>query len=73
MVPKPPEGLPEILPMNPKPASMFAFFAALLQDGSEVLTATSTLGNPERLSRGSDLAIFPGIWTHSFCRLLLNA
>src|SRR5262249_40604567 len=47
-------------------------FPAFLQDRREVLTlpaprVTRTLG------RGSDLAIFPGIWTHSFCRLLLNA
>ena len=46
-------------------------FPALLQDRREVLTATSTSGNPNA-GRGSDLAIFPGIWTHSFCRLLLN-
>src|SRR6516165_2671424 len=43
-------------------------FPALLQDRREVLPlptprVTRTLG------RGSDLAIFPGIWTHSFCRL----
>src|SRR5262245_20040471 len=47
-------------------------FPAHLQDRREVLTATSTSGNPNAWS-GSDLAIFPGIWTHSFCRLLLNA
>src|SRR6266498_1250464 len=41
-------------------------FPALLQDRREVLTATSTSGNP-KAGRGSDLAIFPGIWTHSFC------
>src|SRR6266498_2470085 len=34
--------------------------------------ATSSSGNPNA-GRGSDLAIFLGIWTHSFCRLLLNA
>src|SRR5262245_44641694 len=45
---------------------------ALLQDRREVLTATRTSGNPNTWS-GSDLAIFPGIWTQSFCRLLLNA
>jgi hypothetical protein len=43
-------------------------FPALLQDRHEVLTATSTSGS-RTLGRGSDLAIFPGIWTHSFCRL----
>jgi hypothetical protein len=58
--------------MNPKPASMFAFFPALLQDRREVLTATSTSGSPNG-GRVADLTIFPGIWTHSFCRLLLNA
>src|SRR5215831_15369289 len=47
-------------------------FPALLQDRREVLTATNTSGNPNAWSR-SDLAIFPDIWTHSFCRLLLNA
>src|SRR5215469_9411648 len=36
----------EILQINPKPASMFAFSPALLQDRREVLTATSTSGNP---------------------------
>src|SRR5260370_36736589 len=46
-------------------------FPALLQDGREVLTATSTSGNPNAWSR-VDLAVFPGIWAHSFCRLLLN-
>jgi hypothetical protein len=46
-------------------------FPALLQDRREVLTATSTSGN-QNAGRGSDRAIFPGIWTHSFCRLLLN-
>src|SRR5262249_49970987 len=46
--------------------------SALLQDRREVLTATSTQVT-RTLGRGSDLAIFPGIWTHSFCRLLLNA
>jgi hypothetical protein len=45
---------------------------ALLQDSREVLTATSTSGNPNAWSR-VDLAIFSGIWTHSCCRLLLNA
>src|SRR5260370_25392809 len=46
-------------------------FPALLQDGREVLTATSTSGNPNAWSR-VDLAVFPGIWAHSFFRLLLN-
>src|SRR5262249_15276665 len=39
--------LTEILQMNPKPASMFAF----LQDRREVLTATSTSDNPNAWSR----------------------
>ena len=43
--------LSEILQMNPKPASMFAFSPALLQDRREVLTATSTSGNPNACSR----------------------
>ena len=46
-------------------------FPALLQDRREVLTATSTSGSPNG-GRVADLAIFPGIWTHSFCRLLLS-
>jgi hypothetical protein len=47
-------------------------FPALLQDRREVLTATSTSGSPNG-GRVADLAIFPGIGTHSFCQLLLNA
>ena len=47
------------------------FFPALLQDRREMLAATSTSGNPNAWSRVC-LAIFPDIWTHSFCRLLLN-
>jgi hypothetical protein len=43
-------------------------FPALLQDRREVLTATSTSGNPT-LVEG---LIWPFSWTHSFCRLLLN-
>jgi hypothetical protein len=39
------------LQMNPKPASMFAFPPALLQDRREVLTAISTSGNPNSWSR----------------------
>src|SRR5262249_2817895 len=58
--------------MNPKPASMFAFAPALLQDRREVLTATSARVT-QTLGRASDLAIFPGIWAHSCRRLLLNA
>src|SRR5262245_45181373 len=47
-------------------------FPAFLQDRRQVLTATSTRLT-RTLGRGSDLAIFPGTWTHSFCRLLLKA
>ncbi len=47
-------------------------FPALLQDGREMWLATSSSGSPND-GRGVDLAIFPGIWAHSFCRLLLNA
>src|SRR5258707_219935 len=47
-------------------------FPALLQDRREVLTATTTSGNPNAWSR-VDLAVFPGIWAHSFCRVLLYA
>ena len=47
-------------------------FPALLQDRREVPTATGTSGSPNG-GRGADLAIFPGIWTHSSRRLLLNA
>src|SRR6478609_10128309 len=47
-------------------------FPALLQDRREVLTATSTSGSPND-GRGVDLAIFTGIWTHSYCRLRLSA
>src|SRR5258707_7680565 len=34
--------------------------------------ATSSSGSPND-GRGADLAIFTGIWTHSSCRLRLNA
>jgi len=34
--------------------------------------ATSSSGSPNA-GRGADLAIFTGIWTHSSCRLRLNA
>jgi hypothetical protein len=34
--------------MNPKPASMFAFFRALLQDSREVLTAWVRHGRMRR-------------------------
>ena len=53
--------------MNPKTAAMFAFYRPSCKDGHEVLTATSTSGNPNAWSR-----VFPGIWAHSSCRLLLN-
>src|SRR5262249_50714203 len=39
-------------------------FPAFLQDRRQVLTATSTRLT-RTLGRGSDLAIFPGTWTHS--------
>ena len=63
--------LAEILQINLRTGINVRVFPALLQDRREVLTATSTSGNPNA-GRGSDLAIFPGIWTHSFCRLLLK-
>jgi penicillin-binding protein 1A len=47
-------------------------FPAFLQDRREVQTATGTLDSPT-VGRGTDLAIFPGIWTHASYRLLLNA
>jgi hypothetical protein len=47
-------------------------FAASLEARREMWLATSRSGSPND-GRGSDLAIFPGICTHSFCRLLLNA
>jgi len=50
----------------------FDFFSAVLQDRREVPTATNTSGSPNG-GREADLAIFPGIWTHSFFRLLFNA
>jgi len=46
-------------------------FAASLQARREIWLATSSSRSPKD-GRGVDLAIFPGIWTHSFCRLLLN-
>src|SRR5262249_40551962 len=58
--------------MNPKPASMFAFS----RPSCKTDTRCCPLPAPRvhrQLGRGSDLAFFPGIWTHSFCRLLLNA
>jgi hypothetical protein len=44
-------------------------FPAFLQDRGEVRTVIGTSGSPHG-GRGSDLAIFPGISTHSSCRLL---
>src|SRR5262249_13746939 len=42
-------------------------FAASLEARREMWLATSSSGSPND-GRGSDLAIFPGIWTHSFYR-----
>src|SRR5262249_5023410 len=55
--------------MNPKPASMFAFSRPSCKTDARC----SPLPEPRvtrTLVRGSDLAIFPGIGTPSFCRLL---
>ena len=41
---------PRFPQMNPKPASNVRVFPALLQDRREVLTATSTSGNPNAWS-----------------------
>src|SRR5262249_51135697 len=60
----------EILQMYPKTGISVRVFPALLQDRREVLTATAPRVT-RTPARGSDLAIFPGIWTYSFCRLLL--
>ena len=49
--------------------SRFSGLAARLTRG---WMATSSSGSPND-GRGADLAIFTGIWTHSFCRLRLNA
>src|SRR5262249_34483026 len=46
-------------------------FAASLEARREIWLATSSSRSPND-GRGSDLAIFSGIWTRSFCRLLLN-
>src|SRR5262249_3901718 len=47
-------------------------FAASLGARREVWMATSRSGSPND-GRGVDLTIFPGTWTHSSCRLRLNA
>src|SRR5215813_480589 len=47
-------------------------FAASLEARREIWLATSSSGSPND-GRGVDLAIFTGIWTHSSCRLRLNA
>src|SRR5437870_4934868 len=47
-------------------------FAASLEARREMWLATSRSGSPND-GRGVDLAIFTGIWTHSSCRLRLNA
>jgi hypothetical protein len=47
-------------------------FLAFLQDRSDVWPATGPWGSANA-GRGVDLAIFAGIWTHSSCRVLLNA
>jgi mono/diheme cytochrome c family protein len=44
-------------------------FPAFPQDSREVRTATGASGSPNG-GRGADLAIFPGIWTHSSRRAL---
>src|SRR5262249_57425871 len=64
--------LSEILQMNAKPASMFAFSRPSCKTDARCWSlaaprVTRTLG------RGSGLAVFLGIRTHSFRRLLLNA
>src|SRR5262249_44315376 len=47
-------------------------FAASLEARREIWLATSSSRSPDD-GRGVDLAIFTGIWTHSSCRLRLNA
>jgi hypothetical protein len=47
-------------------------FAASLEARREIWLATSSSRSPND-GRGVDLAIFSGIWTHSSCRLRLNA
>src|SRR5215831_20362914 len=47
-------------------------FAASLKARREMWLATSSSGSPND-GRGGDLAIFTGIWTHSSCRLRVNA
>jgi hypothetical protein len=47
-------------------------FAASLEARREIWLATSSSRSPND-GRGVDLAIFTGIWTHSSCRLRLNA
>src|SRR5262245_43815018 len=64
--------LAEILQMNPKPASMFAFSRPSCKTDARCRPLPAPRVT-RALGRGSDLAISPGIWTHSFCRLLLNA
>ena len=51
---------------------IFALFRPCCKTDARCGLATSSSGSPND-GRGSDLAIFPGIWTHSFCRLILNA
>src|SRR5258707_4957086 len=58
----PPEGVNDIDRDSPEESQTginVRVFPALLQDGSEVLTATSTSGNPNAWSR-ADLDVFPG-------------
>src|SRR5262249_38186264 len=62
----------ERIELIPKPASMFAFSRPSCKRDARCLPLPAPRVN-RTLGRGSDLAIFPGIWTHSFCRLLLNA
>jgi hypothetical protein len=47
-------------------------FAASLEARRGMWLATSRSRSPND-GRGVDLAIFTGIWTHSSCRLRLNA
>src|SRR5215510_2489423 len=47
-------------------------FPTFPQDRRELRTAAGTWGGRNG-GRRIELVIFPGIWTHSFCRLRLNA
>jgi hypothetical protein len=58
--------------MNPEPAWIFALFLRFWQHRLAARTTAVIPGTPNG-GRGADLAIFAVIWTHSPCRLLLNA